>query len=272
MEFTVLLPVYHKDIAEHLKIAIESSLNQTLMPNEILILVDGEVGVEIKAILDLYEMEYFDIVNIVYFEKNRGLGKVLRDGVVLAKHNIIARMDSDDISLPNRFERQIEIFKNDESLVLLGSNIREFSYDMEQELKQKKVPLSCSEIVKYSKSRNPFNHMSVIFKKNDIIEIGNYEDMPLFEDYYLWVRVLDSGKKGMNISDVLVNVRAGEEMIAKRSGYNYFKCEINFQRNLLKMNYISKSKFISNVILRGVPRLLPTKIVEMIYSLVLRKN
>lgn len=203
MEFSVLLPVYYKDKAEYLQEAIESLLNQTLVPNEILILVDGEIGTDLKEILDLYETRYFGIVNVIYFEKNRGLGRVLNDGVVLAKHNNIARMDSDDISLPNRFERQIQLFKNDDTLVLLGSNVQEFSHDMGQELKQKKVPLSYDEIIKYSKTRNPFNHMSVMFKKSDIIEVGNYKDMPLFEDYFLWVRVLGSGKKVMNISEPL---------------------------------------------------------------------
>ncbi len=271
MNFTVLLPVYKGDSGKRLKIAIESLLSQSYLPNEILVVVDGEIGSELKAVLEEYEEKYSNLFCIKYYEKNRGLGKVLYDGVNLSKNELIARMDADDESLPDRFEKQVKCFENDKELVLLGGSIKEFETDSGVELKIRRAPVGFKDILHYSKLRNPFNHMTVMFKKSDILEVGNYMDMPLFEDYYLWVRVINSGKKVNNIADILVNASAGNEMVQKRSGLKYLKKELHFQKTLLKLRYISTIEFIRNVIVRGVPRVLPRRVLSKIYKYLLRK-
>ncbi len=270
MEFTVLLPVYNKDNAKYLKQAIDSVLNQTIKPNEVLILVDGPINENLNSVLKNYQ-EKFKCVNIKYFDENRGLGKVLSDGVKLAKYELIARMDADDVALKHRFERQIKCFLKDERLTLVGSNIQEYSSDFKYKLKQRIVPLTTEHIQDYSKFRNPFNHMTVMFKKSCILEVGNYKEMPLFEDYYLWIRLIQKGYKTLNLPDVLVNVRAGEIMVNKRSGFSYFKKEINFQRELLRLRHINKSQYVRNAIVRGVSRLLPNKLLGVVYNKLLRK-
>lgn len=271
MEFSVLLPVYYKDNVYYLKEAIDSIINQSVKPNEILVLVDGKIGDNIDRLLKEYKVLYSSIFNIKYFDENRGLGKVLEEGVLSAKYDLIARMDADDIALPYRFEKQINAFESDDDLVLLGGNIQEFSYDFKEKLKERNVPQSYIDIKKYSKLRNPFNHMSVMFKKDVIIEIGNYQHMPLFEDYYLWARVIKSGYQVGNVKDTLLNVRAGDEMLAKRSGFSYLKKEISFQKSLYKIKYITLLEFVRNIIIRGLPRLLPKGILSNIYKYVLRK-
>ncbi len=270
MDYTVLLPVYCKDKNEYLKASIDSILQQTLPPSQLLILVDGPIGSDLKETLEHYSND-FNIVDVKYFENNRGLGKVLCDGVVLSKYELIARMDSDDIALPNRFEKQTKVFQSDERLVLLGSYIQEYTYDLKQKLKKREVPVFYNEIQKYSKFRNPFNHMTVMFKKSAVLQVGNYEEMPLFEDYYLWVKLINDGFKVMNLPEVLVNVRAGNEMISKRSGMNYLKKEIHFQKALIKIRYINNVQFIKNIITRGLPRLIPNKLLGVLYNGFLRK-
>lgn len=272
MKFTVLLPVYYGDNAEYLSEAIESVINQTVMPDEILIVVDGPINNDLSQVLEIYSRTYREIIDVIYFEENRGLGHVLKEGVVLSKCEIIARMDADDISLSDRFEKQILAFKKDSSLSLVGCNIQEYSYDMTEKLKKRVVPNTLNDIKKFSKTRNPFNHMTVMFKKNEIIEVGNYQDMPLFEDYYLWIRLLLKEKKVQNIPDVLVNVRAGRELIGKRSGYTYFQKEIRFQNKLLMHKYISIGMYIVNILTRGLSRVIPSKLIAEIYDKILRNN
>lgn len=269
MKFSVLLPVYYKDKCEYLELSINSVLNQTVLPDEILILVDGEIGQELKRVLEKFKNKH-NIIRVKYFEENRGLGKVLNDGVLLAKYDLIARMDSDDISIEDRFETQLNYFRKNEMVSLVGGNIIEYNADFTKICKERKTPIGYEDIVKYSKYRNPFNHMSVMFKKQDIIEAGNYLDMPLFEDYYLWVRVIQSKKIVNNINKNLVNVRAGNEMISRRNGLNYLKREIFFQKKLLEIGYIGKGVFARNLIFRGLPRLLPNKALMYFYDRVLR--
>ncbi len=270
MDFTVLLPIYHKDSSEYLKIAIDSLLDQSFKPKEILILVDGPVGDELKTLLMDYKSKY-DCVNVIFFQENRGLGKVLMDGVNLAKYEIIARMDADDVSVQDRFENQLKYFLENKELAIVGGNIQEYSNDFSEKLNERKVPTSLEEIKSYSKLRNPFNHMTVMFKKSVILEAGNYTEMPLFEDYYLWCRVLKNGHNGLNINKVLVKARAGEDMVQRRSGLSYFKKEIGFQKALLQLGYTNMYEFIRNLIIRGLPRILPKKMLLNIYNNILRK-
>ncbi len=270
MDFTVLLPIYHKDNSEYLKIAINSLLNQTIKPNEILILVDGEIGEGLEALLNEYETKE-NTINIHYFKENRGLGKVLNDGVKLAKNDLIARMDADDVSVNDRFEKQLKCFENDKTLAIVGGNIQEFSYDFENKLNVRKVPICLKDIKSYSKLRNPFNHMTVMFRKSIILEVGNYTEMPLFEDYYLWCRVIKHGHNALNIDEVLVNARAGEDMVQRRSGVSYLKKEIRFQKALMKLGYTNLLELTRNIIIRGLPRILPKKMLLNIYNNILRK-
>lgn len=269
MKFSVLLPVYYKDKCEYLELSINSVLNQTVLPDEILILVDGEVGQELKFVLEKFQNEH-SIIRVKYFEENRGLGKVLHDGVLLAKYDLIARMDSDDISIEDRFETQLNCFRKNEKISLVGGNIKEYDVDFTKICKERKTPIGYEDIVRYSKYRNPFNHVSVMFKKQDVIEVGNYLDMPLFEDYYLWVRVIQSKKIVNNVNKNLVNVRAGNEMISRRNGFNYLQKEFSFQKKLLEIDYIDKGIFVRNLIFRGLPRLLPNKALMYLYDKVLR--
>lgn len=265
--FSVLIPIYVKDNPNHVRESLDSVVNQTITPSEVIIVVDGEVSYEMKELLNHYQ-ELYVYIKIHYFKENRGLGLVLRDGVELCNYEYIARMDADDICEKERFERQIE-YINKYNLDIVGSNITEF-IEENKITGVKKVPMR-NEISKYIIRRNPFNHMTVFFRKSAVLEVGNYESVMYFEDYYLWFKMHQNNYKMDNIQESLVYART-DSMHSKRSGITYIKYELNFQKKLLHNNYISYGQFISNIVSKSIIRILPLKIVRFFYGKFLRER
>ncbi len=267
-EFTVLFPVYRNENSSYFKIALDSIIDQSLVPTEILILVDGPIEDDLRNILDEYSKEYSSIIRIIYFKENRGLGRVLHDGVEHAKYDIIARMDSDDISLPTRFEEQIKYFIK-HNLDLLGTPIIEFN-SKTNELQIRDVP-NRNELPKFIDKRCPFNHMSVMYKKSSVLRVGNYENIMHLEDYYLWYKMYRMGMKMDNMDKPLVKARI-DNLYEKRSGWKYFKWELNLQKQLRKSGFITRRAYFRNILIRGIVRLLPKFIVKFIYKHFLREK
>ena len=257
--FSVAMSVYKNDRADWVELSIESVLNQTAPPDEIVLVVDGPVPTELDNVIKKYEDE--PKFNVIRFLENKGLGKALQEAVLQAKNDIIARMDSDDIALPNRFERQLKRFKEDKDLALCGGAITEFIGTPENAVGVRGVFESNNDIYADLKKRCPFNHMTVMFKKQAVLEVGNYKDWHYNEDYYLWIRMAEKGVKFSNITDTLVNVRVGEEMYARRGGFKYFKSEAGLQNYMLKHKVISFGTYFMNVAKRFIVQvLLPNKL------------
>lgn len=270
LDFSVLMSVYKKEKPEYLKQAIESIVNQTLMPNEIVIVKDGPLTHELELVISYYKKKYNSLFKIIDFNQNRGLGLALRDSVLACNNEYIARMDTDDIALPTRFEKQFAYLEKHKEIALLGSWITEFSDDPEHPETITELPFEHKDIVQYAKRRNPFRHMTVIFKKSAVLDSGNYRDFLWFEDYDLWVRMIQKGYKVANISEVLVNVRAGDDMFARRGGLRYLKQDVNFQLNMKRLMFINDWIFIQNIFVRGLVRILPLKFRIWIYKHKLR--
>ena len=269
-EISVLMSVYKNDTPDWLQLSIESIINQTLKPNEIILFVDGPVGDELNSKIEELAKEY-SIIKLFRNEENIGLGKTLEKGIMECKNEIVARMDSDDYSIPTRFAEQYKCMM-DNDLDLVGSDVSEFIDDIENIIAEKKVPSKQKDILNYAKTRNPFNHPTVMFKKSKVLEVGNYQDMKLCEDYYLWVRMLQGEAKVFNISKPLVCMRVSEQLYARRGGLKYYKN----QKKLLK--YMRKSKFIgfftytkSKMIRFAVQVLMPNKLRQKLYVKKLRK-
>lgn len=215
--FSVLMSVYYKEKPERLRYAIDSIINQTLLPNEFVIVEDGKLTGKLEKILEEYKEKY-NWIKIIKLPQNLGLGLALREGVKACNYNYIARMDSDDYSRPYRFEKQINYLKNNPDLDLLGGNIAEYDENMENVLSIRKVPTGLKKIKKFAKTRNPFNHVSVIFSKKAVLECNNYESMLFFEDYYLWGKLISSNCNVNNIDEILVDVRARRRYAKSKSG------------------------------------------------------
>ena len=269
-KFSVLMSVYFKEKPEFLIKSLDSVLNQTVMPSEVVLVEDGKLTEELDEVISTYEKKYNKIMKIVKFEKNRGLGIALHDGLLECSYDIIFRMDTDDICLPTRFEKQLKAF-NEKNVDIVGSNITEFDETMENKTSERIVPETDEEIKLRAKKRNPMNHMTVAYKKDAVIKAGNYQDMMYFEDYYLWARMIKNECKFYNVQETLVNVRGGNDMIKRRGGKKYIKPIINFEKALLKLKIINRFQYIKNVIQRVGVSLIPNSIRFMLYKKALRK-
>lgn len=268
--FSVLLSVYYKDNPIFLQQALESIVRQTLLPSEIVIVEDGPISIELKKVLDSFENEYPNITKLVKLPSNRGLGYALQKGVLQCTKKYIARMDADDISEPNRFLKQISFMKENSEVALLGSWIAEFPESPSQIETITRLPLEDKDIREFAKTRNPFRHMTMVLNRKAVIESGNYREFLWFEDYDLWIRMLQAGYKSANLNEVLVKVRTGNDFYLRRSGLTYMKQEYLFQKKLYKSNFINFHTFLFNLIIRSLVRLMPLTIRRSFYNNFLR--
>lgn len=272
MKFSVLMSIYKTADPQFLQEAINSILNQTLVPAEIVIMIDGKVPEEIEAILDKYKGIYNELFNIIQLEQNMGLALALREGVMNCKYDFIARMDQDDICRKDRFEKEISRFIENDSISMVGSYVAEFYDDVNQIKSIRKVPLSFDEIKKFAKKRNPMNHMTVLFKKKAVLDCGNYKDFLSNEDYHLWVRMIVNGYEIINIPEPLVYARTGLDMYKRRGGMKYVKRDYLLEKEFYNMGFINIYEMIANIVLRIPVRLMPNKLRELIYLKYLRKQ
>lgn len=264
------MSVYYKEKAEYLQLALASIINQTVKPNEIVLVQDGKLTEELQAVITKYKQNYPDIFKTYALQQNQGLGKALNFGMQKCSNELIARMDTDDIAEPNRFELQIKEFEKDRELALCGGQIAEFANNSAEITGYRNVPLKHNEILNFAKKRNPFNHMAVMFKKQAVQSVSGYLDMPYFEDYWLWVRMFKAGYKAKNVDQVLVKVRAGQEMIARRGGLNYAMCIIRFEKTLYSIGLINIIEMIDYIMLRSIVSIMPESLRLMIYRWKLR--
>lgn len=270
-KFSVLLSLYKNEKPEYLRQSLESILNQTVLPDEIVLVKDGLLSDDLENVLCEYDHKS-NLFRFVQFRENRGLGLALRDGVIACQNELIARMDTDDICNPERFEKQVEFFERYPNITLLGSWITEFSHDANNPDTITKLPCLHEEIVSYAKKRNPFRHMTVMFKKSAVLTSGNYRDFLWFEDYDLWVRLLQNGYRTANIPEVLVNVRADDDMFSRRGGNAYLKQEIKFMIFLNRISFLSKIEMFNNILIRTIIRLCPNSLRKIFYISFLRKK
>lgn len=270
--FSVLMSVYIKEKPEYLDRALKSILiEQTLIPKEIILVEDGPITVQLKEIIEKYKMQFPNIIKSIKLENNKGLGDALNIGLKETSYDIVARMDTDDIALPQRFEKQYKVI-SENNYDVVSSNVYEFENDENNIIGVKKVPESSSEILRYSKYRNPINHPAVMFRKKAVIDSGSYEKMPDFEDYYLWVKMLNRGYKFYNIQEPLLKFRTGKEMIKRRGSLRYFKNEKNFFKKLLEMKHINYIVYFRVLVMRFFFRIFPDNLRLFLYKKFLRKR
>ncbi|MCR5608098.1 MAG: glycosyltransferase [Lachnospiraceae bacterium] len=269
--YSVLMAVYHKEKPEYFKLSIESMLNQTVKTDDFVIVCDGKLTDELDEVIDFFTKQYRDLFNIVRKEKCEGLGKALNLGITCCKNEIIARMDSDDIAKSNRMENQLEIYESMD-VDMVGASVEEFADTTDNIIAIRKLPKEHDEIYKFAKKRNPFNHPCMTFKKTAVLEAGSYMDYPLFEDYYLWARMLMKGFKGYNIEESLLYMRSGESMYLRRGGIDYTKKMWKFKTKLYKDGFYSFKDYLISVSIHTVVSLMPNGLRKTFYKKVLRRR
>jgi len=267
------MSIYTKENPSHFNRCMQSIwVEQSLKPNEIILVQDGPLSDELYKAIAVWKGKLKNKLKIISLQNNVGLGDALKIGIGNCSHEIIARMDTDDISSPDRFKKQLDFLEQNPNIDIVGSWITEFETDKDVIISYRKLPEQHDEIVKFAKKRNPLNHPSVMYRKKAVVEAGNYQKMIGFEDYYLWIRMLQNGSKMENIPESLVSMRAGFSQLERRGGVKYILNEIKFQEKLLEINFINYFEFISNIFIRMTARIMPNSLRGFIYKLIRKKD
>ncbi len=269
MRFSVLLSLYYKENPTFLRQSLGSVFCQTIPPDEVILVEDGELVPELYKVVEEFVSRNPNMKRVV-LKENRGLGKALNEGLKHCSYDLIARMDTDDIAKYNRFEHQVKIFKEHPEIDIVSSWIDEFENDISNIISVRKLPESHNEIAKYARFRCPVNHPVVMFRKEAVMSAGGYQHFPFFEDYYLWVRMLNSNAKFYNIQKSLLYFRFSPDMFRRRGGWKYALLELKFLGKLRNMKFISKSEYLRNVFIRFAVRVIPIKLRSLVYKKMLR--
>ena len=270
-KFSVLMSVYYKEKPEFFDLSLESNIvNQTLSPNEFVLICDGELTPDLEAVIDKYQ-KLFPEVFKVYRKENGGLGKALNFGLPKCSYSLVARSDSDDICSPDRFEKQVGFMNEHPEIGIISSYIDEFAEDWTRPNHIKTLPLTHDELYQMAKFRNPLNHMSVMMRKNDIIRIGSYRHIPYIEDYELWVRAIINGIKIANIGEVLVHARTGNGMVQRRGTKKYIKSWHLMNKDMMKAGMIGCGTYLRNMFSITAFVFMPVGIKTFLYGRLLRK-
>lgn len=274
MEFSIITSVYKNDKPEYLRTALDSMLvHQSMKPAEIVLVQDGPVSEFLSLQLSEYEANYPKVMHIVRLENNGGLGNALKLGVENAKYDIIARMDSDDICLPDRFEKQLAYMDAHPECDIVGGQITEFIDSPDNIVGKREVPCSNEAIYQYMRNRCALNHPTVMFRKKAVLDAGNYQDWFWNEDYYMWIRMMEQGCVFANLPDVLVNMRSGLDQYGRRGGMKYFKSEIGIKKLMLEKGMINRKEYVVNYIQRFIIQLmLPSSVRGWVFRTFARKS
>ena len=268
-EFSLLMSVYKGERAEYLSMCLDSIAKQTVLPSEIILVEDGPLTDELYHTIAERE-KHFSIFKRVVLKDNQGLGIALNEGMKACSYDIIARMDTDDICMPTRFEKQIKYMAENPEIDVLGAWITEFDNNPKNICGIRSLPEFHKDIFRFGKKRNPLNHPVVMFRKHAVMSVGGYQSKNLFEDYYLWGRMLMVGCQFHNLQESLLLFRRSPEMIQRRGGLLYAKYEIQLFQDLYRIGYISKFQLGRNIAIRYFVRILPNCIRSFIYKHLLR--
>ena len=259
-KFSVLMSVYIKEKPEYFRECMESILEQTVLPEEIVIVKDGPLTDELEVVLAEYVQRNSQLYTIVPLKTNCGLGLALAEGILHCRNELVARMDTDDICRKDRFELQLKEFAKNPELDICGSHILEFEGAPSNIVAQRKVPIRDADIKQYQKRRDGFNHVAVMYKKSSVLKAGNYQTCMLMEDTYLWVNMFNAGCTAVNIDDFLVYVRIGKDMFERRGGWSYFKKYKEGRKKVRQTGYISFVDYYYTLLIQLVVALIPNKI------------
>lgn len=269
-KYSCLMSVYYKENPAWLKSAMESIQTQTVPPEDFVLVCDGPLTPELDEVIAQKQLRMGPALTVVRLEENVGLGKALNEGIRHCRNELVARMDSDDIALPDRCEKQIAVFNNYPKVSICSGTIIEFHGTPENANRKRALPERNSEIIEFAKKRNPFNHPCVMYKKSAVDAVGSYLDFYRLEDYYLWIRLLMAGYEGYNIRDSLLYMRAGADLYMRRSGLRYAKSQLKLFRFMKEQGFIDRRSYILSCIIRSGAALAPNWLRKFMFETLLR--
>ena len=266
-KYSVLMSLYKKEHPEYLRLALDSMINQSIKPDEIVLVEDGPLTDELYVVVE----EYRPYLHIVVNEKNLGLGLALNEGLKACKYEFVARMDTDDISKPDRCKKQLRRFAEKPELAIVGSHIDEFVGEKENVISQRRVPLTSEDIYNFAKRRSAFNHPAVMYRKSAVLAEGGYSDLKRNQDVDLFGRMLFKGYKAENIDEALLWFRSSDELAARRKSWENTKSYIDTIKKFWKMGYSSFADYAKVTVAQTAMFILPAKMQNWVYKTFLRK-
>jgi glycosyltransferase involved in cell wall biosynthesis len=263
-KFSVLMSVYGKDRPDYFRGAIDSILNQTARPDEIVLVKDGPVDTELDSTINKYQKQLGGLLKIVSLQENKGLGAALAEGIKNCTFDIVARMDADDISVPQRFEKQLRFLKNNPNIDVVSCFVAAFEQNPEKILFIRRGPALHEQIAKKFRFRFCMNHAASMFRKAAVLDAGNYPAFAGLEDYHLWARMILNGTKMATICQILYLHRWQKQLLKRRSGAKRAAQQIKLQREFLKIGFINRLQFLRNLLVRSTAAILPQSLTKKI--------
>ena len=271
-KYSVCMSVYKNDDIADFVTSVNSIYKQTIPPDEIILVIDGPIRVNLQDAINELQKQ-IPILKVIPLVQNMGHAIARQTCLNVAKNELCAVMDADDISVSDRFEKQLKAFEEHPDVSVVGGLIDEFVGNLKNVVGTRTVPEHDVDIKNYLKSRCPMNLVTVMLKKSDVMKVGGYQDWYCAEDYYLWIRLTLGGYKFYNIQENLVYVRVGEEMYQRRGGKRYFQSEAKLQKYMLDHEIISFPKYVYNVLVRwAVQVAMPNKVRGWIFQKLARSN
>lgn len=268
MNFSVLISTYHGEAADDVNDCLESTYGQTVLPDEVVIVKDGPLPPELDDVVDEWSDRYPERTKVIAFEKNRGTGKALQAGLSACTHELIAKVDSDDVSVKNRFKRQIEYLADNPDIAAVGAYMKEILPNGEQRVRE--VPESSEEVRSYARFRAPINHPTSMYRKSAVESVGGYRDLRSMQDYDLWIRLLVAEYDLANIPEVLVKSEVSDNWHARRGGIEYARIEFDLLRDFRRMGFLNNRELLFNICTKMPVRMAPNIVRKTLYSTILR--
>ena len=262
-KYSVLTTLYAKEKPAFLTQCLNSMLAQTVPPSEYVLVEDGPLPAELEAVVQKY-VAASPIFKIIKLDVNRGCGPASIAGMNACTYDLVARIDSDDISLPNRCELELAMFEKEPELVVVGSDIYEFEQNPQCITAIKKMPTTPEEIYQFGKRRNPFNHSTVMMRKSLVEKYGGYAPLRRSLDLELFTKLLLNGCKCRNIALPLVKFRTGDARLERKKNWTNFKCDLAVYKRNYQQKYISLSDYLYVIFRQIVLFLLPVRVANLI--------
>lgn len=269
---TVVVRLYHGDTVAGLERTVKSLLAQTRRPDEIILVRDPETPADIADSARSYATDYPETVRVHQTADPTNRGGALKTGVAAATHDLVAILDCGDVSVPERLERQAVYLDEHPSVDVVGSYTAEFGNDPDRPHSTREVPTDPADVAAFARFRAPVHQTSVLFRRDAVLNVGNYRELDRMEDYDLWVRMLVADKSIANLPEVLAKAHADASLYARRGGLSYLRREIELQWYFYRIGFVSAPELLRNVAFRAPVRLLPRRARKVVYERLLRAN
>lgn len=270
--YSVLMSVYYKEHPDYLRQSMQSIYDQTVPTDDFVLVCDGPLTPELDAVISGMQQQFGSRLHVCRLSKNGGLGKALNFGIGQCKNDLVARMDSDDVSRHDRCQRQLDIFHDHPEYSLVSGIVEEFSDTVTNVSVRRIVPEHQDDIIAFAKKRNPFNHPCIMYKKSAVQAVGSYQDFYLLEDYYLWIRMLQHGFIGYNLQEPLLWMRAGSDMYKRRGGWKYVQSQHNLFKYMAQTGFITGRQYQIQSLVRMIGAVVPNWLRAFLFKKILRSS